>query len=125
MEKKIISTNQAPAPIGPYEQAILAGDTLYISGQVALDTAGNMDNKDIESEAHRVMKNLEAILTSAGLSFGDVVKTTILLADMSLFAAVNEIYGKYFPGTFPARETFAVKGLPKQANVEISMVAVK
>ncbi len=125
MEKKIINTDQAPAPIGPYEQAILAGDTLYISGQVALEVSGNMDNKDIESEAHRVMQNLKAILTAAGLGFGDVVKTTILLADMSLFAQVNEIYGKYFPGTFPARETFAVKGLPKQANLEISMIAVR
>ncbi len=125
MEKKIISTDQAPAPIGPYEQAILAGDTLYISGQVALDSAGNMDNKDIESESHRVMQNLKAILAAAGFGFGDVVKTTILLADMSLFVQVNEIYGKYFPGSFPARETFAVKGLPKQAQVEISMIAVR
>src|ERR1700712_4328902 len=125
MEKKIINTDHAPAPIGPYEQAILAGDTLYISGQVALDTAGNMDNKDIESEAHRVMQNLKAILSAAGMGFGDVVKTTILLADMSLFAQVNEIYGKYFPRSFPARETFAVKGLPKQALVEISMIAVR
>ena len=124
MEKKIIKTNQAPDPIGPYNQAVQAGNMLFISGQVAIDPATNtIEAKDIPEETHQVMKNLQAILTEAGLSFGHVVKTTIFLSDMSLFSQVNEVYGSYFTSDFPARETVAVKGLPRNVNVEISMIA--
>lgn len=124
MEKKIIQTNNAPAPIGPYSQAVAAGNLLFISGQVCIDPqSGELNNADVKAEAHQVMKNLQAILSQAGLSFNHVVKTTIFLSDMNLFAEVNEIYGSYFTGTFPARETIAVKGLPKNVNVEISMIA--
>jgi 2-iminobutanoate/2-iminopropanoate deaminase len=123
--KKIIHTPSAPAPIGPYSQAVQAGTLLFISGQIPLNPAsGNVEATDIAGETRQVMQNLEAILLAAGLGFGDVVKTTILLSDMSLFAAVNEIYGGYFTGDFPARETYAVKALPKNVNIEISMVAV-
>ncbi|HXB32305.1 MAG TPA: RidA family protein [Puia sp.] len=123
--KKIIHTPNAPAPIGPYSQAVQAGPLLFISGQIPLNPAsGNVDATDIAGEAHQVMHNLKAILSAAGLDFGHVVKTTILLSDMSLFAPVNEIYGGYFAGDYPARETYAVKGLPKNVNIEISMVAV-
>lgn len=124
MEKKIIQTNNAPAPIGPYSQAVAAGNLLFISGQVCIDPqSGELNNADVKAEAHQVMKNLQAILSQAGLSFNHVVKTTIFLSDMNLFAEINEIYGSYFSGTFPARETIAVKGLPKNVNVEISMIA--
>lgn len=124
MENKIINTPNAPAPIGPYSQAVQAGNLLFISGQIAIDPAtGNIETKDILDETHQVMHNLRAILTAAGASFDHVVKTTILLSDMALFGDVNTVYGKYFTGNFPARETFAVKGLPKNVNVEISMVA--
>ena len=123
--KKIIQTNAAPAPIGPYNQAVQAGGTLYISGQIALDPAtGELVTGNITDETHRVMKNIEAILQAAGAAFSQAVKTTILLSDMSLFGEVNTVYGSYFPGDFPARETFAVKGLPKNVHVEISMIAV-
>ncbi len=126
MEKKIINTPNAPAPIGPYNQAVSAGNMLFISGQVAINPAtGNIEATDVIGEAHQVMHNLKAILTEAGMDFNDVVKTTIFLSDMGLFATVNEVYGKYFTGNFPARETVAVKGLPKNVNVEISMIAVK
>ncbi len=124
MEKKIIQTDQAPAPIGPYNQAVAAGGFLFISGQICIkpDT-GEMKNEDIQSETHQVMHNLKAVLQEAGMDFSNVVKTTIFLSDMALFGEVNEIYGKYFDGGFPARETVAVKGLPKNVNVEISMIA--
>lgn len=123
--KQIIQTSAAPAPIGPYNQAVLAGGTLYISGQIALDPAsGDLVTANITDETHRVMKNIEAILQAAGANFSMVVKTTILLSDMSLFGEVNSIYGSYFSADFPARETFAVKGLPKNVNIEISMIAV-
>ena len=124
MEKKIIQTNQAPAPIGPYNQAVAAGGFLFISGQICIkpDT-GDMNNADIQAETHQVMHNLKAVLHEAGMDFSNVVKTTIFLSDMALFGEVNEIYGKYFEGDFPARETVAVKGLPKNVNVEISMIA--
>jgi 2-iminobutanoate/2-iminopropanoate deaminase len=126
MEKQIINTPNAPAPIGPYSQAVLAGNTLYISGQIAIDPAtGTADTSDIINEAHQVMHNLRAILSAASMDFGHVVKTTILLSDIGLFGHVNEVYGKYFAGDFPARETYAVKSLPKNVNVEISMVAVQ
>jgi 2-iminobutanoate/2-iminopropanoate deaminase len=124
MAKQIINTNNAPAPIGPYNQAVLTGNMLFISGQIALKpVGGEMANADIIEETHQIMQNLKAILTEAGMDFSHVIKTTIFLSDMALFGQVNEIYGKYFSSDFPARETIAVKGLPKNANVEISMVA--
>ncbi|HWJ30632.1 MAG TPA: RidA family protein [Flavisolibacter sp.] len=126
MEKKIINTNQAPAPIGPYNQAILTGNTLYISGQVCIDpVTGSLNNTDIKAETNQVMQNLKAILHEAGMDFGNVVKTTIFITDMNRFSEINEIYGQYFEGEFPARETVQVSALPKFVNVEISMIAVK
>lgn len=122
--KQIIQTNQAPAPIGPYNQAVRAGQFLFISGQIALNPdTQELVQGSIEAETEQVMKNLQAILTEAGAGFDHVVKTSIFLSDMSLFATVNEIYGRYFSSQFPARETVAVKGLPRQVNVEISMIA--
>jgi 2-iminobutanoate/2-iminopropanoate deaminase len=124
--KKIINTANAPAPIGPYNQAVLSGDMLFISGQIALiPGTSDLANADITAEANQVMKNLNAILTEAGMDFSHVAKTTIFLSDMDLFAVVNEVYGSYFTSDYPARETVAVKGLPKNVNVEISMIALK
>ena len=124
MSKEVINTPSAPAPIGPYNQAIRAGNLLFISGQVAFDPATNeIIEGDVIQETHRVMKNLQAILEAAGLNFSHIVKTTIFLSDMSLFSTVNEVYGSYFTSDFPARETVAVKGLPRNVNVEISMIA--
>lgn len=126
MEKTIIETKLAPAPIGPYSQAVMANGFLFISGQVAFNPAnGELVLDSLEAEATQVMNNLKAVLDTAGLGFANVVKTTIFLSDMGLFAAVNEIYGKYFESDYPARETVAVKGLPKGVNVEISMIAAK
>ena len=126
MEKKIINTKNAPAPIGPYNQAILTNGTLYISGQICIDpSSGSLKNKDIQEETHQSMQNLKAILTEAGMSFDNVVKTTIFITDMKQFSEINEIYGKYFSGDFPARETVQVSALPKFVNVEISMVAMQ
>jgi len=126
MTKQIVNTAKAPAPIGPYNQAIKAGNLLFISGQVALmPGTGELANADIIEETHQVMKNLKAILAEADMDFNAVVKTTIFLSDMELFGQVNDIYGKYFDADFPARETVAVKGLPKNVNVEISMIAIK
>jgi 2-iminobutanoate/2-iminopropanoate deaminase len=124
MNKQIINTKQAPVPIGPYSQAVKAGGFLFLSGQVALkpDT-GELAIANITEETHQVMQNLKAVLAEANLDFGHVVKTCIFLSDMGLFAEVNEIYGSYFAGDYPARETVAVKTLPKNANVEISMIA--
>jgi 2-iminobutanoate/2-iminopropanoate deaminase len=125
MEKKIITTQNAPAPIGPYNQAVLVNGTLYISGQICIDPqTGNLKNRDIQEETHQAMQNLKSILAEAGMSFNNVVKTTIFITDMHQFSEINEIYGKYFNGDFPARETVAVAALPKFVNVEISMVAV-
>jgi 2-iminobutanoate/2-iminopropanoate deaminase len=125
MSKQIITSANAPAPIGPYNQAILANGMLYISGQIALHPAsGQLMMETIAQETELVMQNLQAILMEAKLDFSHAVKTTILLSDMSLFAEVNTIYGSYFATDAPARETFAVKGLPKGVNVEISMIAV-
>jgi 2-iminobutanoate/2-iminopropanoate deaminase len=125
MEKKIIKTSTAPDPIGPYNQAVMAGNMLFISGQVCIDPAtGDLKNKDIQDETHQVMHNLKAILQSAGMDFGNVVKTTIFITDMHQFSEINEVYGKYFSGDFPARETVQVSALPKFVNVEISMIAV-
>jgi len=124
MEKTIINTPSAPAPIGPYSQAVQVGSMLFISGQVAINpTTGNVEATDIIGETHQVMHNLKAVLAAAGMDFNNAVKTTIFLTDMGLFTQVNEVYGKYFSGNFPARETVAVKGLPKNVNVEISMIA--
>ena len=124
MEKKIINTPEAPEPIGPYSQAVQAGSFLFISGQVAINPAsGNVEAKDIIEETQQVMKNLTAILHEAQMDFNNVIKTTIYLSDMSFFTTVNEIYAGYFTGDHPARETVAVKGLPKNVNVEISLIA--
>ncbi len=126
MEKQIINTNSAPAPIGPYNQAVLIHNTLYISGQICLDaTTGSLKNRDIQDETHQVMQNLRVILQEAGMSFADVVKTTIFITDMNQFSEINEIYAKYFNGNFPARETVQVSALPRFVNVEISMIAAK
>ena len=127
MEKKIIFTDQAPAPIGPYNQAVLAGDTLYTSGQIALDPATmHLVLTNIEAETTRVMKNLQAVLEAANMTFDNVVKTTIFLTDMQDFAKVNAVYGSYFDEkTAPARETVQVAALPKSVNVEISMIAMR
>ncbi len=124
MEKRIIITSEAPEPIGPYNQAVFAGNLLFISGQVAINPkTGIVEAKDIFEETHQVMHNLRAVLHASGLDFKHVVKTTIFLTDMVHFPSVNEVYGKYFNGDFPARETVAVRGLPKNVNVEISMIA--
>lgn len=124
--KKIINTANAPAPIGPYNQAVLSGNMLFISGQIALiPGTSELANTDIAEETSQVMKNLKAILAEAAMDFSNVVKTTIFLSDMSLFGEVNEIYGSNFTSDYPARETVAVKGLPKNVNVEISMIASK
>ncbi|TCJ14130.1 RidA family protein [Flaviaesturariibacter flavus] len=124
MEKQIINTTSAPAPIGPYNQAVRTGNLLFISGQICLDPAtGQLRNTDLQEETHQVMHNLKAILQEAGGSFSNVVKTTIFLTDMNRFSEVNEIYGKYFSEAFPARETVQVSALPRFVNVEISMIA--
>jgi len=124
--KEIINTAKAPAPIGPYNQAVKAGHTLYISGQIPLSPeTGELVGGSIAEEARQVLDNLGAILAEAGYAFTDVVKTTIFLRDMGDFAAVNEVYGTYFTEQAPARETVAVAGLPKNVNVEISAIAWK
>ena len=126
MEKKIINTNEAPAAIGPYSQAIEAGGTLYISGQVPINPAtGKVEAETIEEQTEQVMKNIEAILRAAGYSFSDVVKSNCLLSDMSDFKSMNEVYGKYYAENPPARAAFAVKGLPLGVKIEIETIAVK
>ena len=120
MDKNIINTPLAPAPIGPYNQAIVSGNLLFISGQICIDPAtGELRQKDLQEETHQVMKNLQAILVAAGYNFEHVVKTTIFLTDMNRFVEVNEVYGQYFD------ETVQVSALPKFVNVEISMTACK
>lgn len=124
MSKKTIHTKAAPAAIGPYSQAIQTGNLLFVSGQIPINPVTNelvMDN--IQDETKQVMENLKAVLSAANVGLENIVKTTIFLSDMSLFAAVNEVYGSYFTGDYPARETLAVKGLPKGVNVEISAIA--
>lgn len=125
--KKIITTKNAPAPIGPYNQAVLAGNTLYISGQIPLDPkTGNLVSGDIKKETEQSMQNLKAILTEAGMTFENVVKSSIFVKDMHQFSQINEVYGAYFDAdTAPARETVEVANLPKFVNVEISMIAIK
>jgi 2-iminobutanoate/2-iminopropanoate deaminase len=126
MDKIIINTPDAPAPIGPYNQAVFSGNTLYVSGQIAIDpTTGKMITDNIDSETRQVMKNLGNILQAAGLQFDNVVKCTIFVNDMNNFARVNEVYGSYFTQAPPARETVEVSALPKGVNVEISCIAVK
>ncbi|NJY64219.1 RidA family protein [Salinimicrobium sp. CDJ15-81-2] len=125
--KKIIQTKDAPAPIGPYNQAVLSGDTLYISGQIAINpVSGELELENIEDETEQVMRNLKAILGAAEMSFENVVKSSIFISDMNNFAKINAVYSKYFEeATAPARETVEVANLPKFVNVEISMIAVK
>lgn len=123
MSKTIIKTDKAPAPIGPYNQAVAYNGLLYISGQICIDPAtGELNNKDLATETRQVMENLKAILVEAGTDFSSVIKTTIFLTDMHRFGEVNEIYGSYFSADFPARETVQVSALPKFVNVEISMI---
>ncbi|MCB9044991.1 MAG: RidA family protein [Chitinophagales bacterium] len=124
MEKKVIRTDNAPAPIGPYNQAIQYGDMLFVSGQIAIDPkTGNLVEGDIQAETRMVMQNLESVLAAAGMNFSNVIKSSIFLMDMGQFAQVNEVYGGYFTVDPPARETVQVAGLPKGVNVEISVVA--
>lgn len=124
MSKQVIQTNKAPQPIGPYNQAILVNGFLYISGQIALDVdSGELLNSNITEETHQVMKNVEAILTEAGLQFNNVIKISIFLRDIGRFGSVNDAYGQYFPEEKPTRETVEVSGLPKGANIEISCIA--
>ncbi len=123
--KKIITSKNAPAPIGPYSHAVLSGNTLYVSGQVGKNAAsGELILGDIKLETKQVMENVQAILNEAGMDFTHVVKTTIFLTDMNNFAAVNEMYGTFFKSDFPARETVQVSKLPLNVNVEISVIAV-
>jgi len=125
--KKIIYTDKAPAPIGPYNQAVLVGNTLYTSGQIALDPITmELVLDDIETETKQVMENMKAVLAAADMTFADVVKTTIFIMNMGDFARINAVYGSYFDeATAPARETVQVACLPKNVNVEISMIAIK
>lgn len=125
--KQIITTTKAPAPIGPYNQAVLSGNTLYTSGQIAFNPDTNelvLDN--ITNETKQVMENMKEVLKAAGMTFENVVKTSIFISDMNDFGAINAVYGSYFDeATAPARETVQVACLPKNVNVEISMIAVK
>lgn len=124
MSKRIIETKSAPAPVGPYSQAVEIGDTLYCSGQIAIDpTTGEVLTGDVKAQTERVMKNIEAVLAAASLNFSNVVKTTIYLINMADFAQVNEVYGRYFQSSPPARSTVAVSGLPKGVSVEIEVLA--
>lgn len=125
MSKQIIKTDKAPSPISPYSQAVKANGMVFLSGQVAFDPAsGELRIGDLQTETHQVMKNLAAVMEEAHITFEHVVKTSIFLSDMAHFAQVNEVYGSYFKGDYPARETVAVKQLPRGVNVEISMIAV-
>jgi len=126
MSKKVIYSDQAPEPIGPYSQAVLAGNTLFVSGQIAIQrSSGKIINSSIEDETLQVMDNLREVLLAAGMDFSNIVKTSIFLKDMNNFPKVNELYGRYFTDAPPARETVEVSRLPKDVNVEISCIAVK
>ncbi|HJT74773.1 MAG TPA: RidA family protein [Chitinophaga sp.] len=126
MEKQIINTKNAPAPIGPYNQAVLTGNLLFVSGQIALHPETNqLIQDDIKTETRQVMENLKAILTAAGMDFANVLKSTIFITNMNDFAQINEVYGSYFSDAYPARETVQVAALPKGVNVEISVIASK
>lgn len=125
MSKSIILSKEAPAPIGPYSQAILKGDTLYASGQIAINPENDeMILTSIPEETHQVMKNIAAVLKAAQMNFDNIVKCSIFLSDMEDFSLVNEVYGSYFTKDFPARETVQVSCLPKNVNVEISFIAI-
>ncbi|MDB5001585.1 MAG: RidA family protein [Mucilaginibacter sp.] len=124
--KTIINTNNAPAPIGPYNQAVATGNLIFVSGQIPMDAAtGEIISSDVKAETKKVMENIGAILTEAGSDFDQIIKTSIFLTDMQSFAQVNEVYGSYFTANFPARETVQVSALPKGVNVEISVIALK
>jgi len=126
MEKTIIETSNAPAPIGPYNQAVKKGNMMFVSGQIAINPSSQeLILSDIQTETHQVMQNIKAVLLAGGMDFSNIMKTSIFLSDMQLFSEVNEVYGQYFKGAFPARETIAVKGLPKNVNVEISVIAME
>jgi 2-iminobutanoate/2-iminopropanoate deaminase len=125
MSKEVLSTDKAPQAIGPYSQGVRAGGFLFLSGQIPLDPAtGLIQGSDIVQQAEQVMENIESLLSAAGLEFGDIVKTTIFLVDLSDFSAVNEVYSKRFPSDPPARSTIEVKGLPRGAMVEIEVTAL-
>ena len=124
--KTIINTKNAPSPIGPYSQAVMVGDTLYTSGQIAINPATNeLEIQEIKSETKLVMENLKAVLLEAGMDFSNVIKCSIFVSDMNNFTQINEVYGAFFTADFPARETVEVACLPKNVNVEISAIAVK
>ncbi len=124
--KKIISTKNAPTPIGPYSQAVLLGKILYTSGQIAMNPkTGELNIKNINEETHQVMKNLKSVLHAVEMTFDNVIKTSIFISDMNNFNEINEVYGEYFSSNFPARETVEVSCLPKNVNIEISMIASK
>lgn len=126
MSKKIVNSDLAPAPIGPYSQAVQAGNFIFVSGQIAIDQlSGNIINDNISSETRQVLTNLTHVLEAAGYGLQDIVKTTIFLKDMEDFAKVNQVYSTYFTADFPARETVEVSRLPKDVNVEISVIAYK
>jgi len=122
--KKIINTTHAPAPIGPYSQAVIIGNLMFASGQIAINPlTAELATSSIQEETHQVMKNIKGLLDEAGINFSNIVKTSIFLKDMNDFAAVNEVYGSYFTADYPARETVQVSRLPKDVNVEISVIA--
>lgn len=126
MEKEVVYSTEAPKPIGPYSQAVWAGDTLFVSGQIALDPAsGELIQGNIETETKAVLNNVKAILDKAGIGFSNIVKTSIFLKNMDDFVAVNAVYASYFTSDFPARETVQVSKLPKDVNVEISVIAIR
>jgi 2-iminobutanoate/2-iminopropanoate deaminase len=124
MHKEIIKTDKAPAAIGPYSQAVRSGDLLFCSGQIALIAeTGELDTADIKTETHRVMQNIGNLLAAAGLNYSNIIKTTIFMADMADYASINEVYASYFTSDYPAREAVAVKTLPKNVAVEITVTA--
>ena len=124
MKKNIIQSDQAPSPIGPYSQAVIAGNMIYVSGQIALHpVTGELVMSNLEAETRQVMENIRAILAQASVSFDAIVKSSIFLSDMAHFTRVNEVYASFFSGNYPARETVQVAGLPKNVNVEISVIA--
>lgn len=126
MEKKIINTDNAPKAIGPYSHSVLAGNTLYVSGQVPLNpVTGALEMDSIETQTHQCLKNVKAILEAADMGFANVVKATVFITDMAQFANINAVYGEYFTENYPARECVQVAALPRGVNVEISVIAVK
>lgn len=126
MSKSVIKTSNAPSPIGPYSQAVMVGNTLYCSGQIAIDPkTGQIIQNNIKEETKMVLENIRALLNEAGMDFSNVVKSSIFISDMNQFSEINEVYGSYFQEPYPARETVQVSRLPKDANVEISVIAVK